>query len=177
MPAALAGRARAAVLLDGGDPLEAARVAGAAAADAAAIGARLQAAFSRSLEGRALAAAGRRSDAIAVLREAERELDGCGSVRARDELRRELRRLGARAEPRGPTRTGGGGLAELSKRELEIAAEVADRKTNREIAAALFVSEKTVESHLRTIFRKLGVSSRVDVARAIEHEQRRSTQA
>ena len=42
------------------------------------------------------------SGAIEVLREAERELDACGSLRVRDELRRELRKLGARAEPRGP---------------------------------------------------------------------------
>ena len=42
------------------------------------------------------------TEAIAVLREAERELDACGSLRVRDELRRELRKLGARAEARGP---------------------------------------------------------------------------
>ncbi len=69
---------------------------------AGAIGARLQAAFSRGLEGRALVAAGERRQATEVLREAEKELDACGSTRVRDEMRRELRRLGARAEPRGP---------------------------------------------------------------------------
>ena len=49
------------------------------------------------------------SEAIAALREAERELDACGSVRVRDELRRELRKLGARAEPRGPAAAGESG--------------------------------------------------------------------
>ena len=44
--------------------------------------------------------------------------------------------------------------------------------TNREIAAALFLSDKTVESHVRNIFFKLGVSSRVDVARAVERDRR-----
>ena len=53
--------ARAAVLLAGGEPLEAARVAHESAAAAGSVGARLQAAFSRSLEGRALAAAGERA--------------------------------------------------------------------------------------------------------------------
>jgi DNA-binding NarL/FixJ family response regulator len=48
---------------------------------------------------------------------------------------------------------------------------VTDRKTNREIAAALFLSEKTIESHLRNIFVKLGASSRVQVARAVERER------
>jgi DNA-binding NarL/FixJ family response regulator len=54
---------------------------------------------------------------------------------------------------------------------LEIADLVTARKTNREIAAALFLSDKTIESHLRNIFVKLGVSSRVDVARAGERER------
>ena len=53
-------------------------------------------------------AAGERAEAIAVLRAAEAELDACGSVRVRDEMRRELRKLGARAEKRGP---GDGGRA------------------------------------------------------------------
>ena len=60
----------------------------------------------------------------------------------------------------------------MTKRELEIATLATDRKTNREIAAALFLSGKTVESHMRHIFQKLGVSSRVEVARAVEHERR-----
>jgi DNA-binding NarL/FixJ family response regulator len=172
LPAALAGRARAAVLLAGGEPSEAALVAGRSAEAAGAVGARLQAAFSRGLQGRALAAAGERAEAISVLREAERELEACGSVRVRDEMRRELRRLGARAEPRGPAASGDSGVDALTKRELEIAGLVTDRLTNREIATALFLSDKTVESHIRNVFHKLGVSSRVDVARAIERERR-----
>ena len=76
---------------------------------AEAIGAQLHVAFSRSLQGRALAAAGEREEAVAVLRRAERELDECGSLRVRDETRRELRRLGARAETRGPASEGDSG--------------------------------------------------------------------
>jgi DNA-binding CsgD family transcriptional regulator len=62
-------------------------------------------------------------------------------------------------------------VAALTRRELEIAGLVTDRKTNREIAATLFLSEKTVETHLRNIFRKLSASSRVQVARIVERER------
>ncbi len=47
-----------------------------------------------------------------------------------------------------------------------------ERMTNREIAAALFLSDKTVETHIRNVFHKLGVSSRVEIARAIERDRR-----
>jgi DNA-binding NarL/FixJ family response regulator len=49
---------------------------------------------------------------------------------------------------------------------------VTDRKTNREIAAELFLSGKTIESHLRNVFVKLGASSRVEVARTVERDRR-----
>jgi DNA-binding NarL/FixJ family response regulator len=171
-PAAVSGRTRAEVLLATGHPLDAARAAKRSVEEAQAIGARLQAAFSHGAMGRALAAAGDRSGAIEALREAESELDACGCLRPRDAVRRDLRRLGARAEPRGPATGEDAGVAALTKRELEIADLVTDRKTNREIAAELFLSGKTVESHLRNIFVKLGVSSRVEVARAVERDRR-----
>ncbi len=123
LPRALALRARAAVLLAGDEPLAAARLSQESAEVAAAAGARLPAAFSLALAGRALAAAGKRPDAIAVLRRAESELGACGSVRERDDMRRELRRLGARAErpsrPRMPRR----GLADLFRELRSVRGE------------------------------------------------------
>ena len=172
LPEAISGRTRAAVLLAAGEPLEAARVAERSVGAAMAIGARLQAGFSRALMGRALLAADDRPGAIEALRAAESDLDECGCARERDAVRRDLRKLGARAEPRGPATAEDSGLASLTKRELEIAGLVTDRKTNREIAAELFLSGKTVESHLRNIFVKLGVSSRVEVARTVESARR-----
>ena len=49
---------------------------------------------------------------------------------------------------------------ELSERELQVLRLVAAGKTNREIAQALFISEKTVARHVSNIFDKLGVSTR-----------------
>ena len=174
LPAGLAARTRAAILLQQGKASEAVAAALRAVKGCAAAGAHLQTAFARSLLGNALVAAGERTEAIAQLREAEQALDTCGSVRERDSARRELRKLGVRREVRGPA-AGDSGVTSLTKRELEIAGLVTDRKTNKEIAADLFLSEKTIESHLRNIFFKLGVSSRVEVARSLERE--RSEQA
>ena len=109
---------------------------------------------------------------MASLREAERVLDECGSVRMRDELRRELRQLGARAEVRGPASADDSGVGSLTKRELEIAELITDRLTNPQIAERLFLSKKTIETHIRKVFVKLGASSRVEVARIIERDRR-----
>jgi DNA-binding NarL/FixJ family response regulator/tetratricopeptide (TPR) repeat protein len=172
VPSACAGRARAALLLDAGKALEAARVAEVSAEAAASVGAHLQAAFSRGLAGRALAAAGERARAVEALKEAERTCDSCGSVRFRDDMRRELRKLGARVEVRGPAAGDEGGVGSLTKRELEIAELITDRLTNPQIAGKLFLSKKTVESHIRNLFVKLGASSRVEVARIVERDRR-----
>ena len=56
----------------------------------------------------------------------------------------------------------------MTSRELQVARLVVDRKTNPQIAAELFLSQKTVETHLRNIFRKVDVSSRVELARTVE---------
>ena len=172
LPRALAARTRAAVQLASGDTAGAARAANDSIEASAAIGATFLVAYSRSLLGRVLVAAGDRGPAIEVLREAERELNLCGSVRMRDKVRRELRKLRARAEARGPAPGDDSGIESLSKREREICELIVERMTNKQIAAQLFLSEKTIESHLRNIFNKLGASSRVEVARVMERERR-----
>ncbi len=48
---------------------------------------------------------------------------------------------------------------------MEVAELVADGATNAQVAARLFISERTVESHLASIFNKLGVDTRLQVAR------------
>jgi DNA-binding CsgD family transcriptional regulator len=162
LAAAMALRARARVLLARSAANEAVAVCREAARIEDQVGARVAASQSRTLEGQALAAAGRRDEAISVLQRAEAELTACGAVRYADEAARELRRLGRRV-----TRRGRGVAAEdtgLTGRELEVARLVTVGKTNREIAAVLFLSEKTVETHLSHAFEKLGVSSRAALA-------------
>ena len=56
------------------------------------------------------------------------------------------------------------GVADLTHRELDVLRLVVEAKTNGEIGVMLGISEKTVEKHLDTIFRKLGVASRVEAA-------------
>jgi len=52
----------------------------------------------------------------------------------------------------------------LAKREMEVARLVAVGMTNKEIGARLFISEHTVDSHIRSILNKLGCNSRAEIA-------------
>jgi DNA-binding NarL/FixJ family response regulator len=169
MATAWAHRATGAVELARGDASFAADHALASAAAAEEVGAPIESALSRTLAGRALAHAGQRERAIAELQEAAAELDVCGALRYRDEAEHELGKLGNRTHRRTrPGKTDGAGIESLTERELQLARLVVDRKTNPQIAAELFLSQKTVETHLHNVFRKMNVASRVALARAVE---------
>jgi len=166
---AWADRALAAVALHAGDAEPAIERALASAVGAQGVGAVIESALSRTLAGRALAEAGQRDRAVEELQRAAAAFDGCGARLYRERAERELGKLGRRPHRR--TRAGerdGTGLSSLTERELQVARLVVERRTNPQIAAELFLSQKTVESHLRNIFHKLDVSSRVDLARAVE---------
>jgi DNA-binding CsgD family transcriptional regulator len=79
--------------------------------------------------------------------------------------RRELRSLGVRPARRTLT-----GLTSLTPSERRVAELVAEGMSNRAAAQALFVTENTVEAHLGGAYRKLGIHSRVELARAL-HER------
>ena len=170
VPTAQAQRADAAARLARGDAAGALDAARAALAAAESVGARRDAAQAQLLAGRALAAQGEREAATGELAAAEAALDAVGARRRREEAAQELRRLGHRVarRPRPASAPAGAGLEQLTEREREIAELVTERHTNRQIAGELFLSEKTVETHLRNIFVKLSVGSRVEVARAVE---------
>jgi DNA-binding CsgD family transcriptional regulator len=167
---AWADRAVAVVALHSGDTARAIDRAFASADAAQEVGAPIEGGLSRALAGRALAQAGQGDRAVTELRRAAAAFDACGALRYRESAERELGKLGHRPHRR--TRAGkadGTSIDSLTERELQVARLVVDRKTNPEIAAELFLSQKTVESHLRNIFRKIDVSSRVELARVVEH--------
>jgi DNA-binding NarL/FixJ family response regulator len=173
LAAAWADRAAAGVALHARDSARAAERALASAGAADEAGAPIEAALSRTLAGRALARADQGDRALAELQRAAAALDACGALRYRESAERELGRLGHRPHRRTrPGTTDGTGIESLTERELQVARLVVDRKTNPQIAADLFLSQKTVETHLRNVFHKMGVTTRVALARAVERADR-----
>jgi DNA-binding NarL/FixJ family response regulator len=128
----------------------------------------LQAARSRLLAGVALSRAEDPEGAIAELRRADGTFDAHGATRYRDRTARELRRLGIHASAgRRPSREGAS-VTVLSRRELAVARLVHEGHPNRQIAEELAISVKTVENHLTSIFRRLEISSRSQLATLVE---------
>jgi DNA-binding CsgD family transcriptional regulator len=62
----------------------------------------------------------------------------------------------------------------LDAQELQVSLQVAEGATNREAAATLFVTPKTIETHLNHVYRKLGVRSRVELAAYLSHTATRT---
>ena len=102
----------------------------------------------------------RRIDARGHLRTALSTFEGLGTKFWAERARGELNATGETARKRDVST-----LDDLTPQELRIAQLVAAGATNRDVAAQLFVSPKTVEYHLRKVFLKVGVSSRVELAR------------
>lgn len=98
---------------------------------------------------------GRRQDAREQLRTAHEQLVDMGAKAFAARAARELRATGEHARKRSAHPTDA-----LTPHELQIARLVATGATSREVAAQLFLSPRTIEAHLRSIFRKLGLSSR-----------------
>jgi DNA-binding CsgD family transcriptional regulator len=104
---------------------------------------------------------GRRRDARVHLRAAHDLFSAAGATPWQERAAAELRATGERvvdaARPH----------ADLTPQELSISRLVAEGKTNKEIAAALFLSPKTIEYHLANTFRKLDIHSRAELARIV----------
>jgi DNA-binding CsgD family transcriptional regulator len=112
--------------------------------------------------GARLRRARRRVDARVHLQEARAAFDALGARRWSDVVTAELEATGLRARARTT-----GPVLELTARELQIAQLLAEGRTTREAAAALFLSPKTVEYHLRHVYTKLDIASRAELARRL----------
>ncbi|MFI0483327.1 AAA family ATPase [Actinomadura sp. 9N215] len=150
------------------DAAEAAREALAAAETFEEAGHRIDVGRARLRAAQAHAEAGDRPAAREQLRLAAEIFSGCGARALHAQVVREQRRLGVRV----PAKGGSGGRNSrlpggLSKREYEVASLVVEGCTNSQIADRLYVSIRTVETHLSHIFAKFGVSSRVGVVNAL----------
>jgi DNA-binding CsgD family transcriptional regulator len=102
---------------------------------------------------------GRRVEARDVLRPALADADAVGAVLLAQRARRELVATGLR-----PRQAALEGAASLTPRQRQVCALAAAGKGNRAIAQELFLSIKTVETHLAAGYRKLGVNTRADLA-------------
>jgi DNA-binding CsgD family transcriptional regulator len=118
--------------------------------------------------GERLRRARRREEARPQLRSALQSFERLGAEpwarRARNELRATGQSLGGRDQQL---------REELTLQELQVALRVAEGATNREAAAALFISAKTIEAHLSHIYSKLGIRSRTELARRFAQEDPR----
>jgi DNA-binding CsgD family transcriptional regulator len=112
--------------------------------------------------GARLRRAGRRTAARERLRAALEVFDDLGARPWGDLARSELHATGETARRREPSR-----LDELTAQELQVSLLLAEGRTTREAAAALFLSPKTIEYHLRNVYRKLAIHSRPELREAL----------
>lgn len=104
----------------------------------------------------------RMSESRAPLREAARSFEALGLLRLAERARRELRASGEAPRRRVPE-----AWAELTPQELQIARLAAEGLSNPEIAERLYLSHRTVGSHLYRLFPKLGITSRTQLRDAL----------
>jgi len=112
--------------------------------------------------GERLRRGGRRADARPPLRAALAAFDALGAAPWAEHASAELRATGETARRRDAS-----SLDQLTPQELRIALMLAEGATTRQAAAALYLSPKTVEYHLRHVYLKLGVNSRPALAQAL----------
>ena len=105
----------------------------------------------------------KRKAAVDQLRKALDEADRAGAGALAAEAREELLAAGAR-----PRRARLSGRDALTPSELRVASRAAQGLTNRDIAQSLFVTVKTVEAHLGSAYRKLGIASRAELPDALD---------
>jgi DNA-binding CsgD family transcriptional regulator len=114
--------------------------------------------------GSALGRDGRVEEGVPLLEEAVSAFEKVGAAREIARVESALRELGIRRGKRGARRRPASGWESLTPTEVEVVRLAAEALTNAEIGSRLFISRRTVETHLSHVFRKLGLSSRVELA-------------
>ena len=121
-------------------------------------------------QGVLLARSGDEDEAALVFDEALHGYASTGAGRDVARIRRRLRKLGIRCRRRSTEKRPATGWESLTDAELGTSRLVAQAMTNQQVAGQLFISTHTVAFHLRQVFRKLGITSRVELTRiAVEH--------
>ena len=156
--------ANAELLLTRGQPEQAANLALAAATAGRRDHALRDAAEARLVAGRALAAAGNTQRATGELQRAAADASRGGALRISNGAARELRRLGSRPGAESRRAAHRRTSAQLTQREQDIADLVAAGQSNKQIAATLYLSDKTIANTLTRVYDKLGVRSRTQLA-------------
>ncbi|MCQ8772874.1 AAA family ATPase [Streptomyces telluris] len=105
----------------------------------------------------------RASEARPHLRDAAETFHRLGAAPWEQRAQGELRAAGETTEPAGPAL-----LQTLTPQELRIARLVAEGVSNKDVAARLFLSPRTVEYHLYKVYPKLGITSRTELARLLQ---------
>jgi DNA-binding CsgD family transcriptional regulator/tetratricopeptide (TPR) repeat protein len=113
--------------------------------------------------GLALGSGGSRETSIAYVRESIEIYEQLGATRDVARLTSSLRALGVRRGRRSSSRRPATGWESLTPTERSVVTLVADGLRNREIADRLFISPRTVETHLTHVFGRLGISSRTEL--------------
>ncbi|MFD3326868.1 LuxR C-terminal-related transcriptional regulator [Streptomyces sp. NPDC058701] len=113
----------------------------------------------------------RPGEARSRLRDARIAFERCGAPAWAEQARAELRAAGEAPAP-APAGASASPVARLTPQQLRIARCVAEGATNREVAARLSVSPRTVDHHLRNVFALLGVRSRTELARLVDRAEK-----
>ena len=106
-----------------------------------------------------------------AMKKAVEIFDGLGAAAASQLIKQKMRQSGIKNIPKGPRQSTKENPSGLTERQMEILKLVANGLSNSEIGNKLYISTRTVENHISTIFSKLNIHSRVEAAALVHANQ------
>jgi len=97
--------------------------------------------------------------------------DGLGAAAASRFIKQKMRKTGIKNIPKGPRQSTKGNPSGLTERQMEILKLLAGGLSNSEIGNKLYISKRTVENHVSTIFAKLNIHSRIEAVTLVQSNQ------